>query len=225
MARAGATAAVLLVLAALAGCAKDLRQENSRLRTQLLDTTARGDQLERQNQELTQQLQQSTQRVEALQQLGPARTDLLPQAAAIRIGRHSSPVDTDGTGGEDAVRVLVQPLDAQGHTIKAAGSLLVELYDLAAPPEQNLLGRCEVSPQDLTQHWYSTFGSDHYSVECPLDRPPQHPELTVRVQFTDLVNGNAFAQQKVIAVATQTQPAAEAVPAQTMPAQPAPTGQ
>jgi len=91
------------------------------------------DQAQRENADLQDRLTQSQQQVQGLQQFGPRQLELVPHAVAIRVGRYTSAVDTDGAPGDDAVKVTVLPVDPQGHITKVAGSLLVELYDLQAP--------------------------------------------------------------------------------------------
>jgi hypothetical protein len=196
MARAAAMAAVLA--AVLCGCAKDLRQENARLRSQVLDGMARRDELQRQNDEMAQRLQQSLQQIDTLQQLGPERLELIPRAAAIELGRYSAALNTDGQDGDDAVKVLVRPIDPQGHVVKAAGSLRVELYDLQAEASANLLGRCELDPKELSRLWFGGFGTDYYGVVCPFQRKCEHRDITVRVEFADLVTGQVYRQQRVV---------------------------
>ena len=199
-----------LLAAALCGCGQDSYPENARLRAELLDSRAQVEQLQRQNSQLDQRLQQAQQQVQALQQMGPQRLELVPHAAAIRLGRYTSAIHTaGGQGPDDAVKVYVQPLDAQGQAVKAAGTLKVELFDLSAPPDQNLLGRCELSAPELANHWYSGFGANHYSLVCPFDRTVQHPRITVAATFVDLVSGRTYQQQTVVeARGAASQPAA-----------------
>src|SRR5687767_12524021 len=57
----------------------------------------------------------------------------------IQLERMSGGFDTDGKVGDDGIVLYIQPIDRQGHVVKAAGTLKVMLYDLAAPSDQNVI--------------------------------------------------------------------------------------
>lgn len=191
-----------LALAGLfaAGCTygnKQLDQARAELR-----------QAREQNAKLTQQLEALQQtvadgqkQIQTLQGLGQKRMDLLFHVTGIKLGRYTAGVDVDGKAGDDGIRVYLRPVDRDGHAIKAAGAVTVELFDLAAKPDENLLARYDFSVEEIASYWSAGFMTYHYRFECPWkSHPPANPEVTVRAAFTDYFTGKSFTAQKVCKV-------------------------
>ena len=204
-------AAFLAVLAA-GGCAGP--DETISLRRQLIEAQDGLRKAQDENLALHGQLRSRDEQIKALQALGAGkRLEKLFTVKRIQIGSYTGGVDTDGKPGDDGVKVLLEPRDAQDSTIKAAGDVTVQLYDLAAPPAQNLLAACHYTPEELAGKWTNGFLSQYFIFECPWGRNvPRHNQITVRVTFVDYLTGLSFTDQKVVTVALPpaTQPAAQA---------------
>jgi hypothetical protein len=163
-----------------------LERENAALEAQVLRLQQRAAELDRQ--------------VRSLQGLGSDRLGKLFTVERIELGRYTAGTDLDNRGGHDGVRVYLSPRDRDGHVVKAAGTVAVQLFDLGKP-ENRLIGRCDVSADVLGKHWCSGLGGNHYRFDVPWKSRPGHPEVTVRIAFTDLLTGKTFTAQKVCTVA------------------------
>ncbi len=189
----------LLLLAAAAGIGcngaapdgdvrrlQKLEQENVKLKTEaakLRDTIAAQDK-----------------QIETLHALGPKRLEKLFHVTAIKLGRYTAGVNLDDKEGDDGIRVYLIPQDADGHTLKAAGNVRVQLFDLAAEGKDRMIATCEFPVETIGKKWAGGFLTKHYKFDCPWKTPPKHAEITVRASLTDYLTGKEFAAQKVCKV-------------------------
>jgi hypothetical protein len=100
------------------------------------------------------------------------------------------------------LKVYVVPTDQTGDELKAAGSFVVELFDLNKTSD-NLVGRWEFNHDQARQSWLGSALLYEYVLTCPWQRPPEHSELTLKVTFQDELTGRQFATQKVVHVRLQ----------------------
>lgn len=132
-----------------------------------------------------------------LQALGDKRLERIFHVERITLGRYSGGVDSDDKPGDDGVRVYLRPVDQHGSTIKAAGSIRIQLYDLAATGDRSLLGTYEWSVDEAAGRWVS-FMVHHYSLDCRWrGAPPEHEDVTIRAEFLDYLTGRRFTKQIV----------------------------
>jgi hypothetical protein len=101
--------------------------------------------------------------------------------------------------GDDAVKVYLTPTDGTGQPLKAAGAIVVEVFDLAAPGD-NRVGRWAFSVDQARELWNSSFLENGYVLTCPWEKPPGHPNLTIMVEFTDELTLAAFEGQSEVKV-------------------------
>ena len=196
----------LLPAILLSGCGPS-QAELDRASADLVTARREGRRLRGENEKLQQQVTARDQRIKDLMTLGPKRLDRLFHVRRIELGKYTGGVDLDDKPGHDGIRVYLTPIDQAGHTIKAAGRVKVELFDLANPPDRNLLGRFEWSTKQASGNWVS-FVVYHYSLTCPWpSRPPEHNEITVRVEFLDYLTGARFTAQKLCKVSLPPLPA------------------
>ena len=140
-------------------------------------------------------------RIDTLVALGPDRLKKLYYAKAVKLGQYTGGADLDGQVGDDGIKVFLRPIDANGDTIKAAGSVTVQLYDLAQPGDKTLIGEYKWSVDEVAKAFSGGFMTYHFSFTCPWKpAPPKHEEITVRVEFIDYLTGKAFTVQKVCKV-------------------------
>ena len=173
--------------------------------------------LRRQNQELRDQLESVERRREAdlatirslessrgtLETLSQDRIERLFTTHGIRFGRLTGGARLNrDASADDALKVYVVPLDAARDEIKAAGSFVVEAFDLAEP-DRPLIGRWTFDVEEAKKHWYGDALLYEYVLPCPLERPPAHEELTVRVTFTDELTQRRFEAQRVVRITTR----------------------
>lgn len=202
--------AVAGLLVTLIGCGPSeveiLRTEVRGLENQIAD-------LEKDKTELEEGLVQRDEQIETLLGLGDKRLEQLYYVQSIRLGKYSGGYDSDGEPGDEGVKIYLSCVDQEGTTIKAAGSLTIELFDLGAEAGDIPLGEYTFTVEELGQWWSSGFMSYNYSVECPWQAgPPDHEEVTFVVKFTDYLTGESFKTQGVGPVALPGDVIAEETP-------------
>ena len=129
------------------------------------------------------------------------RLDKLFTTASLEIGRLSGGAKVNPASdrpGDDAIKVYLSPHDRDGDGIKAAGSAVMEAFDLAADPEHRQIGRWEFSNQDLEKSFVGTLLMYDFVLTCPLHEPPKHDQITLHVTFTDELTGRTFDAQRVV---------------------------
>ncbi len=182
------------------GCQDFQRQREMQLERQRDEARTLARQRAEQIETLSEQVRTQRQQIKTLQALGEKRLDRLFTVAGIQIGRHSGGVNQDEPPGQDAVKIFLSPTDAEGHVLKAAGDVKVQLYDLAMPKDKTLYAEYAFPVDTIGEHWSGGLLANHYSFLCPWPngRPPAHSELTLRVEFTDYLTGRSFDAQKAI---------------------------
>ena len=195
-------ASVIAVGLALAsGCNNSARpslrddfEELSRERTEL---KRRVEQLEGENKELTGRLRQ-------LVAMSPeARLEVMPDLVRIELGRRTGVFDSDKDGRKDKLVVYVRPYDRTADTIKAPGSIRVQLWDLNADIEGAQVAQIaqwDIGGAQLKQYWASTFLTNYYRLTFDLGEllVGHEGELTLNVTFIDYITGKILNTQKVL---------------------------
>jgi hypothetical protein len=135
------------------------------------------------------------------------RIDRLFTTHGLEIGRLTggARANRDSTF-DDSLKVYVVPTDASGDPIKAAGSFVVEAFDLSRS-DSPLLGRWEFSVDASREHWYGDALLYEYVLPCPLPQRPRPDRVTVRVTFVDELTQRSFEAQKVVRVTSAPSPA------------------
>jgi len=112
------------------------------------------------------------------------------------IDKLSGGADYDGQPGDDGVTVYLQPVDKDGDVIKVAGDIRIQLFDLAAPPQRNLIGEYFIPVDQVGKLWHGKLWTDHYSIKCPWPKgPPEHTEVTIRAMFVDYLTKRVVSAQ------------------------------
>lgn len=162
--------------------------------------------IEAQNRELTQQKSQIAEQARQIQTLqGLSESDRLAQLVhvhKIRLQSLSGGYDDDRDGIDDGAVAYLQLLDVEGDVIKAAGSVVMEVYDLAAPDSERQVLMHQLGPEELAATWFGRFMTSHYTIKAPWPsgRMPTHKSLTIVVRFTELLTGASFEVQQSVQV-------------------------
>jgi len=203
----------ILLPALLAGGCTHPDKGNIILRKQVQSLEAQVADLKRQHETDSATITGLAQRAGTTKVLEPARLDRLFTVHGIAIQRLSGGVDLDSSKpGQEGMKVYVGLIDQHGDEFKASGAFVVEAFDLAEPQAPRL-GHWEFPVEQAQANWHSFLTRYEYVLTCPWQTPPRHPDVTVRVQFTDELTARVFTAQHVIKVnpppATQpsTQPA------------------
>ncbi|MGE3181537.1 MAG: hypothetical protein AB7N71_07900, partial [Phycisphaerae bacterium] len=105
--------------------------------------------------------------------------------------------DFDNQPGDDGVSVYLRPVDRDGDALKVAGDVRIELLDLANSPGGRIVGRYEISAEELSGMWVGKLLTNQFIIKCKWQgAPPQHSELTVRVSFYDYLSRQVFSAQR-----------------------------
>jgi len=118
----------------------------------------------------------------------------------IKIGRYTGFFDKDDDGKKEKLIVYIQPVDKQGDTIKVAGAVDVQLWDLNKTDSEALLDEWRVEPDELKKLWFATLITINYRLTFDVADKIESMEepLTVKVTFTDYLTGKVFKEQNVI---------------------------
>lgn len=110
----------------------------------------------------------------------------------------SGAYDTDGSAGDDGLLLFVRPIDRDGHVIKAAGTLRVNILDPLNPPNRNVVAEYYFDVPTTRDLWYGRLWTQHFTVRCPwpAGQVPMHEELTAHVTFVDLLTGRTLTTQQ-----------------------------
>ena len=189
---------VLLATSALTGCGKPnvasirVRRENQDLRNKLAE-------LERIEQAHLAQIRMLESNATTVPSLPSERLSTLFTTHGLRFGRLTGGADLEtNTPGHDGLKVYVVPTDGRGEPIKAAGSFVVEAFDLAKG-EGYRIGRWEYPLEQAAKNWFGQAMLYTYVLTAPWqEQRPEHEDLTIRVTFTDALTGRTFTEQKVV---------------------------
>ena len=145
------------------------------------------------------EIEQLQSQVRALSALPKDQPNNPYEVMTIRIGKISNFFDKDSDGVQEKLVVYLQPIDAEGDVIKAAGSTMVQLWNLNNPNGEALLGEWKVEPAELRKLWFNSITTGY---RLTFDRPEAlkalSEPLTVRITFTDYLTGEIFRVQQVI---------------------------
>lgn len=137
--------------------------------------------------------------IQALSVLPQDRKDNPYELTTIRIARISNFFDKDSNGTQEKLIVYVQPIDAEGDIVKAAGTVSVQLWNLNNPNGEARLGQWKVEPAELRKLWFNSLTTGY---RLTFDRPENltvlSEPLTVKVTFIDYLTGESFRAQQVI---------------------------
>jgi len=186
------------LLAGVAGCGADkglplldeisrLTDEKAELQEQIAQVEAEKEQLEKQKKVLS-GLPDNV------------KGENLYRLEQIKITKYTNLYDKDEDGKKEKLIVYIQPIDADGDLIKAAGEVEVELWDLNNEAGEAKLGAWQVKPGELKKLWFATLMTTNYRLTFNIAgkvKDPTEP-LTVKVEFTDYLTGKVFKEQKQI---------------------------
>ena len=179
------------------GAGPSLRNDFEELSRERTELKRRVEQLEGENKELTG-------RVRQLGAMSPeARLEVMPDLVRIELGRRTGVFDSDKDGRKDKLVVYVRPYDRTADTIKAPGSIRVQLWDLNADIEGAQVAQIaqwDIGGAQLKQYWASTFLTNYYRLTFDLGEllVGHEGELTLNVTFIDYITGKILNTQKVL---------------------------
>jgi len=203
--RGAMVASCLLPVLAVTGCGKpsqaniELRKQNAALRQEIAD-------LQRTQRELRLQIESLESQRPTMPTLPADRLEQLFVVHELRLGRLTGGSDIDpDRPGDEALRVVAVPVDGDGHTLKAAGRFVIEVFDLSDQPV--LIGRWDLGFDQTRDRWMDGPLVTGYVLELPWLQAPRTSDLTLKVTFEDALTGRQFRQERSIRVQPPQAPA------------------
>ena len=142
-----------------------------------------------------------TQQLNVIRGIKPEDLKTIFYPVKIVIDSLSGGYDFDNQPGDDGVVVYLRPVDSEGDTLKVAGEIHIQLYDLAAAAHQTLLGEYKIPVEQARKLWYGKLMTNHYTIRCPWPHnPPTHPEITIRATFIDFLTQRVISAQSTCTV-------------------------
>jgi hypothetical protein len=188
-----------LSLILMAGCAQDRRPTPlAQCHKTLEQTQEDNSRLTRQLATANQTIQNQSRQIEALEGFGPGRMDELIHVQSLQLDRLTGGYDDNHDSYEDGIVVYLQPLDQHGHIIEAAGSARVRLFELQKDPK--LIGEISLTVSELAKNWAGRLWTQHYTLRCPFAKKPTIPNITLQVEFTELLTGKTFVTEKLVTI-------------------------
>lgn len=182
------------------GCTAKPNQANIELRKQLQTRDARIADLDRRHQADQATIRSLQSSNGATTTLRPERIDQLFTVSGLKLGRLTGGWDADlDHVGDEGIKIYVVPTDGSGDALKAAGSFVVELFDLNKQSNQRI-GRWEFDGQQSRSYWNGAGLLYEYVLPCKWQEPPAKEELTVKVHFADGLTGRELEIQKQIRI-------------------------
>lgn len=134
---------------------------------------------------------------------------------SIKLGRGTGGYDDDDHPGDEALQVIVEPIDLDGNAIKAPGTLRVTALEITPEGLKNPLSTWVIAPEDLRRKWKSGFLTTGYVVVLPWKVWPSTEKLRVIAQF-NLADGRFFEADKDVTVRLAPKGYRKAAPAETL---------
>lgn len=115
----------------------------------------------------------------------PEQTQALARIAGLSINKlMSGGKDHDGDRLDDAMQVIVSPLDGDGDLVKIAGQMEIEAYDMARTGDDKRIGRWVFDSSEARKNWHSGFLSSGYQFQLPWQQPPSGKNVLVHARLT-----------------------------------------
>jgi hypothetical protein len=189
-----------ILFVSIVGCKSNSDFVEAELRTRendLRDLRADVSRLQCQNEALVRELQATRQDTSA--KITPELASQTYTLKQISLGRGTGGLDEDNCPGDEALMVVLEPKDCDGHTIKAPGSLHVEAYEISPEGLKTLLSSWDVPPDQLRRSWRSGFLSTGYFVTLPWKSWPGSEKLRVVTRFA-LADGRVYEADKDVTI-------------------------
>lgn len=139
------------------------------------------------------------------------QANVLYRAEAIKFNMLlTSGQNRDGEPGDEGLSVMLIPVDAHGDTVKLAGEIELDLFDMTLESDQQRLGQWTFPIEEVRSRWQSGFISSGYLFQVDWQKPPAARELTLHARM-NIPDGRKFdvtSQIKVEPPASSSRPVA-----------------
>jgi|GEM_PF-1624577 len=171
---------------------KELREENSTLKTEI-------DSMQGRIEGLLNQLETADQSDSNVLRGQPL---VLTQ---VKIGRYSTPMDTDDDGTDDQLKVDLTTHDQDGNTFAAKGVVRIQLIAVGTQDEElGMLAEAVFDAAQVQANYFKGFLGTQYAFKMPLGEAIQKPKgaetVEIRVAFTDAYTGAELTASRPVSV-------------------------
>ncbi len=194
------TVSILLApwLCVFSGCARP-NQANILLRKENQALTGQVTQLRKQSEMDREMIAGLQARPTTIPSLPPDELDKLVTTHGIQFGRLTGGYNLDNQTSDAGLKIFAVPVDGSNQVFKAAGSFVIEAFDLAAKDPR--IGHWDFNLDQSRQAWHGYFLWDYYYVlECPWQTKPQHSNLTIKLTFLDELTKIPFTTERQVTV-------------------------
>jgi hypothetical protein len=131
--------------------------------------------------------------------ISPEQASQIYTLKEITLGRTTGGHDSDGIAGDEALHVLLEPRDPDGHAVKAPGAVRVEAAQVSPEGIKAPLCFWDVSPVELRRSWRSGLFSNGYDLILPWKVMPTSDKVRVTVRLS-AADGRVFEADKDVAI-------------------------
>ncbi len=118
---------------------------------------------------------------------------------SLTLGRQTGGRDGDASGGDEALQVVVQPLDADNQAVKVPGSLFIQALEITPAGLKHPLSTWRISDDELRRSWRAGLLGSGYFLVLPWKVWPTSDKLRVDVQF-HTADGRLFEADKDVTI-------------------------
>ena len=190
-------ALLCLVLSICLGCLSGCKEPRS---PQGPDYPAQIEQLQNELQQAQLLIKQKDQQIVNLQKLPDNYIEHIISANKINLGRYTRVDDTNGDLKVDSLVVYLQIMDKSEDKVKIAGSCTIELWDLDAAEDRNLVKSWTFSPTEFETYWDGVLASEYRFILSADEYRPAKNNLTVKCRFNELISGKTWEAQKMLSL-------------------------
>ena len=118
---------------------------------------------------------------------------------SLALGRQTGGRDGEASCGDEALQVVVQPLDPDNQPVKVPGSLVIQALEITPAGLKQPLSSWQISDDELHRSWRSGLLSTGYVLVLPWKVWPTNDKVRVVAQFR-LADGRLFEADKDVTV-------------------------
>jgi outer membrane murein-binding lipoprotein Lpp len=197
------SAGCALLVMCLSACSigpRNFENENDRLRRENLT-------LKRQVEQLQTEVEAMDAALAAAEQRNTNGAKTLPEdvrrpvPVRIKLGRFSGPVDQNGDGQAELLRLYLQTLDTQDRFVQAIGRLKVSASRLTPGQPARTILTAPVSAAAFDAAYRSSAAGTHYTIELPVPEGvscPMNQPIHLAIELEDLIHGHRLQQAAVV---------------------------
>ncbi len=119
---------------------------------------------------------------------------------SLTLGRQTGGRELDGSPGDGALQVVLEPRDAEGQSIKVPNAAaVIQVVEITPDGLKHPLSIWEIPPEQLRNHWRAGLLTTGYVLVLPWKEPPTTEKVRV-VALLRMADGRAFEADKDVTI-------------------------